>query len=90
MPKEILFTFQPSPLQYHDDLETMDTIYRGRCRMDEPATTGSYSLSPRGKRNPAGEAGPKTHASEHRTETTTGSQRQVLALNTLFYPAEVR
>ncbi len=41
----ILFTFQLVPLEYYDDLETMDIIYRGRCWMDEPATTGSYSLS---------------------------------------------
>jgi hypothetical protein len=27
---EILFTFHPFPLQYHHDLETMDTMYRGR------------------------------------------------------------
>ncbi len=61
----ILFTFQLSPLQYHDDLETMDIIYRGRCWMDELATTGSYSLPGREKQNPAREAWPKTRPSEY-------------------------
>ncbi len=28
--RRILFTFQSSPLQYRDEMETMDIIYRGR------------------------------------------------------------
>ena len=46
LPEGIVFTIQIPQLQYRDDLETVDIIYRGRCWMDEPATTGSYSLPP--------------------------------------------
>jgi hypothetical protein len=53
LPKRILFIIEPQGLQCHDNLETTDTVYPGRSRMDGPATTGSYSLSPGGKQNPA-------------------------------------
>ncbi len=33
-------------LQYLHNLETVDTICRGRCWMDEPATTEGDSLGP--------------------------------------------
>ena len=46
LPKGILFALQRLPFQYRDDLETVDIIYRGRCWMDEPATTGGDRLPP--------------------------------------------